>query len=200
MSSRLAFAAFLLSPLTLAAPAAAQQQSQSYKFLEAVRKADGNTVTTMLDQPGQTIINTRDAGTGDGALHIVARRGDATYLRYLLARGADANMRDRQGNTAMMVAVETGNAELIDILKAARANANLGNGGGETPLIRAVQRRDLALVRAVLAAGGNPDQTDNVAGLSARDYAKADPRAGAIAKLIDETPKKAPRAVAGPRL
>lgn len=200
MPSRLAFAAILLTPLTLAAPAAAQQQSQSYKFLEAVRKGDGNTVTTMLDQPGQTIINTRDASSGDGALHIVARRGDATYLRYLLARGADANMRDRRGNTPMMVAVEAGNAELIDILKAARANANLGNGGGETPLIRAVQRRDLALVRAVLAAGGNPDQTDNVAGLSARDYAKADPRAGAIAKLIDETPKKAPRAVAGPRL
>ncbi len=200
MSSRLAFAALLLPVAVMVPAAAAQQQSQSYKFLEAVRKADGNTVTTMLDQPGQTIINTRDVTTGDGALHIVARRGDATYLRYLLARGADANMRDRQGNTPMMVAVETGNAELIDILKAARANANLGNGGGETPLIRAVQRRDLALVRAVLAAGGNPDQTDNVAGLSARDYAKSDPRAGAIYKLIEETPKKAPRAVAGPRL
>jgi ankyrin repeat protein len=196
MSLRFAFAALLLTT----APAAAQQQSQSYKFLEAVRKADGNTVTTMLDQPGQTIIDTRDVTTGDGALHIVARRGDATYLRYLLARGADANMRDRRGNTPMMVAVETGNAELVDILKTARANANLGNAGGETPLIRAVQRRDLVLVRAVLAAGGNPDQTDNVAGLSARDYAKSDPRAGAISKLIDETPKKAPRAVAGPRL
>ena len=196
MSPRLAFAALVLA----AAPAAAQQQSQSYKFLEAVRKADGNTVTSMLDQPGQTIINTRDVSSGDGALHIVARRGDATYLRFLLARGADVNMRDRQGNTPMMIAVETGNPELVDILAKARANANLGNGGGETPLIRAVQRRDLALVRAVLAAGGNPDQTDNVAGLSARDYATTDARAGAIAKLIDETPKKTTRAVAGPRL
>jgi ankyrin repeat protein len=198
MSLRLAFAALLLT--ATAAPAAAQQQSQSYKFLEAVRKGDGNTVTTMLDQPGQTIINTRDATSGDGALHIVARRGDALYMRYLLARGADANMRDKQGNTPMMIAVETGNGDLIDILRAGHANANLGNGGGETPLIRAVQRRDLGLVRAVLAAGGNPDQTDNVAGMSARDYAKADPRAGAIAKLIDETPKKTVRPVAGPRL
>jgi ankyrin repeat protein len=198
MSLRLAFAALLLT--ATASPAAAQQQSQSYKFLEAVRKGDGNTVTTMLDQPGQTIINTRDATSGDGALHIVARRGDALYMRYLLARGADANMRDKQGNTPMMIAVETGNGDLIDILRAGHANANLGNGGGETPLIRAVQRRDLGLVRAVLAAGGNPDQTDNVAGMSARDYAKADPRAGAIAKLIDETPKKTVRPVAGPRL
>ena len=194
----------LLAPLAvaflIAAPAAAQQQSQSYKFIEAVRKADGNTVTTMLDQPGQTIVNARDGSSGEGALHIVTRRGDGTYLRYLLARGADANMRDRQGNTPMMIAVEAGNPELVDILARSRANANLGNGGGETPLIRAVQRRDLTMVRAVMAAGGNPDQTDNVAGMSARDYAKADPRATAIAKLIDETPKKAPRAVAGPRL
>ena len=199
MFARLAPALLLLAPLVLAsASAAAQQQSQSYKFLDAVRKADGNAVTSILDQPGQTIVNTRDVSTGEGALHIVARRGDAMYLRFLLARGADPNMRDRQGNTPMMIAVEAGQPELVDILGKSRANANLGNGGGETPLIRAVQRRDLGMVRTVLAAGGNPDQTDNVAGQSARDYARADPRAGAIAKLIEETPKKAARPVAGP--
>lgn len=184
----------------VATPAAAQQQSQSYKFLEAVRKADGNAVIAILDQPGQTIVNTRDISNGEGAIHIVAKRGDATYLRYLLAKGADPNLRDRSGNTAMMLATEAGNSELIGILAAANANANLGNAGGETPLIRAVERRDLALTRAILAAGGNPDQTDNVAGLSARDYAKRDQRATAILKLIEDTPRKAPRAVAGPKL
>ena len=189
-----------LAALVAALPAAAQQQSQSYKFLEAVRKADGNAVIAILDQPGQTIVNTRDVSSGEGAIHIVARRGDATYLRYLLAKGADPNLRDRNGNTAMMLATEAGNSELIGVLAAANANANLGNAGGETPLIRAVERRDLALVRAVLAAGGNPDQTDNVAGLSARDYARRDQRAGPILKLIEDTPRKAPRAVAGPRL
>lgn len=189
-------------PLSLAAPtaASAQQQSQRYKFLEAIRKGDGNAVIAMLDQPGQTIVNARDITTGEGAVHIVVKRGDATYLRYLLAKGADPNLRDGAGDTPMMLAVQAGNAELIQILANAKANANLGNGGGETPLIRAVQRRDMTLVRAVLAAGGNPDQTDNLAGMSARDYARRDARSPAIAKVLEETPTKTQRAVAGPRL
>ena len=184
---------------TTALPAAAQQQSQSYKFLEAVRKGDGNAVIGMLDQPGQTIINARDITNGEGAIHIVVKRGDAAYLRYLLAKGADPNLRDGDGNTAMLLAVQANQPDLIQILAASKANANLGNNGGETPLIRAVQRRDLALVRAVLAAGGNPDQPDNVAGMSARDYVKRDPRAMVIGKILDETPAKAQRPVAGPK-
>jgi ankyrin repeat protein len=202
MTRRLLPAAALLLPLgmTLTFPAAAQQQSQSYKFLESIRKGDGNAVIATLDQPGQTIINTRDVTTGEGALHIVVKRGDTAYLRYLLAKGADPNLRDRGGETAMMLAVQAGQPEMVQILASAKANANLADGSGETPLIRAVQRRDLALVRAVLAAGGNPDQTDNVAGMSARDYAKRDTRSNVIAKVLDETPAKTQRAVAGPRM
>lgn len=183
-----------------ALPAAAQQQSASYKFLQAVRSGDGNTVTQLVEQPGQRIVNTRDVTSGETALHIVVKRGDATYLRYLLAKGADPNIRDNAGNTPMMLAVQEGEPGLIDILALVKANANLGNSGGETPIIRAVQRRDLALVRSLLAAGANPDQSDHVAGMSARDYAKADPRAAPILKVLAETPAAKPRAVSGPTL
>ena len=189
-----------LALLVLTVPAAAQQQSQGYKFLEAVKKADGQAVTDMLDRPGQTIVNTRDVTSGEGALHIVVKRGDATYLRFLLSRGADPNLRDARGETPLLLAIQFGQPGLVEILTQAKANVNLGGTGGETPLIRAVQRRDLELARTLIAAGADPDQTDNVAGMSARDYAKADPRASAIAKLLDETPKKVRRAVAGPKL
>lgn len=132
----------LLVPLliTAAVPAAAQQQSQGYKFLEAVRKADGDTVVKMLDQPGQRIVNSRDITTGEGALHIVVKRGDSTYLRFLLQRGADPNMRDGRGDTPLLLAVQYGQNAIVDVLTANKANPNLGNGGGETPLIRAVQK------------------------------------------------------------
>jgi len=89
---------------------------------------------------------------------------------------------------------------VIDLLVRGGANVNLGNGSGETPLIRAVQRRDLSLVRTLLAASADPDQPDRIAGLSARDYAHQDTRTPALAKVIDETPKKPRRAVAGPHL
>lgn len=181
-------------------PAAAQMsQSQGYKFLEAVRNSKGDEVIKILDEPGQRIVNAKDVTTGEGALHIVIKRGDETYLRYLLARGADPNLRDGRGDTPLLLAVQYGQNGMVEILTKAKANVNLGNGGGETPLIRAVQKRDLALVRELLAAGANPDQTDNVAGMSARDYARADTRSPAIAKLIDEKPKRAVRAVAGPK-
>jgi hypothetical protein len=195
----LALAALPLAA-SIAVPAAAQQQSASYKFLQAIRSGDGAAVTQMLDQPGQRIVNTRDVSSGETALHIVVKRGDATYLRYLLSKGADPNIRDNAGNTPMLLAVQEGEPGLIDILALVKANANLGNSGGETPLIRAVQRRDLALVRSLIAAGANPDQPDNVAGMSARDYAKADPRAAPIVKVLADTPVAKPRTVSGPTL
>ena len=193
-------ALFAAAAILVAAPVAAQQQSASYKFLQAVRTGDGTAVTQLVEQPGQRIVNTRDVTSGETALHIVVKRGDATYLRYLLSKGADPNIRDNAGNTPMMLAVQGGEPGLIDILALVKANANLGNSGGETPLIRAVQRRDLALVRSLLAAGANPDQTDNVAGMSARDYAKADPRAVPVLKVLSGTPVVKPRAVSGPTL
>ncbi|MET4897363.1 ankyrin repeat domain-containing protein [Sphingomonadaceae bacterium jetA1] len=198
MSLRPLFAAMLLAGLAM--PAGAQMmQSESYKFLQAVKDAKGNEVTDMLGRPGSNIINTRDVTTGEGALHIVIKRGDETYLRYLLQKGADPNMRDGRGNTPLLLAVAAGQPELIRILAAAKANPNLANAAGETPLIRAVQRHDIVMVRELLAAGGDPDQADNIAGLSAREYATQDTRNTAIAKLFAETPKKTRAAVAGPK-
>ena len=183
-----------------AAPATAQlSQSQGYKFLQAVKDGKNTDVVQMLSKPGSTIVNARDVTSGDGALHIVIRRGDMTYLSYLLQMGADPNLRDGKGNTPLMLAVTEGETDMIPVLAKAKANPNLGNSGGETPLIRAVQRRDIAMVRALLAIGADPDQRDSLAGKSARDYATEDPRNMPIAKILAETPKAAKRAVAGPK-
>ena len=194
-----AFAATLLA--VGAAPANAQLgQSEGYKFLQAIRDAKNDEVVAALSKPGSTIVNTRDIGNGEGAIHIVTRRGDVLYLNYLIASGADTNLRDRKGETAMLIAAGNGRADLIEILKKGGGNVNLANSSGETPLIRAVQHRDLSTVRTLLNLGADPDQADVIAGMSARDYAKQDTRSPAIAKLIEETPKKAPRVVSGPKL
>lgn len=192
------FAALALLPL--AVPAAAQFQSESYKFLQAVRDSKGDEVTAALNKPGVTLVNTRDATTGEGAIHIVVKRDDPAYLRFLLAKGADPNLRDGQGNTPLLLAVAAGNDDLIPILTTAKANPNLANAAGETPLIRAVQRRDADMVQLLLAAGADPDQTDNIAGISARGYAERDTRSGVVGKLLAAAPKRTHAAVAGPKL
>lgn len=192
----------LLAAVTLAAaaPAAAQQQSEGYKFLQAVRDAKNDDVIAMVEKPGSRIVDTRDVTNGDGAVHIVAKRGDLPYLNYLLQHGADPNLRDAGGNSPLMIAVTFGQVGLIPLLLAARANPNLGNTAGETPLIRAVQRRDVGTARVLVTGGANPDQPDRVAGLSARDYARRDARSPAMVKLFDEVKVKPKAAVAGPRL
>lgn len=193
-SSRPVFAAALLA---LALPVAAQQYSDSYNFLKAVREQDGNKVTEFLNEPGQTIVNARD-DKGEAAIHIVAKRRDMTYLNFILARGGNANLQDGSGNSALMLAVEAAWPEGVARLLARNASVNLANNGGETPLIRAVQRRDAEMVRTLLTAKADPDQRDRLAGMNARDYAARDTRSPMIAQMLKDAPKIEKRAVSGP--
>ncbi|PTQ61939.1 ankyrin repeat protein [Sphingomonas sp. BK036] len=200
MRIRLMLAAAILTPaLGVATPSFAQGQSEGYKFLSAVRDAKNNDVLEMLGRPGSNIINTRDVTSGEGALHIVIKRSDEVYLRFLLQKGADANLRDGKGNTPLLLAVTLGQTGMIPILTAAGANPNLANSAGETPLIRAVQRRDVGMIRVLLTEGADPDQADIMAGMSARDYAKQDGRNPVVTKLLADAPKKVKKAVSGPK-
>lgn len=192
--SRPVFAAALLA---LALPVAAQQFSESYNFLKAVREQDGNKVTEFLNQPGQTIVNAKD-DKGEAAIHIVTKRRDRVYLNFVLARGGNVNLQDGGGNTALMLAVEASWPEGVGLLLSKRAAINLGNSGGETPLMRAVQRRDGDMVRTLLDAKADPDQRDRLTGMSARDYAARDTRSPAIAQLLKDAPAVQKRAVSGP--
>ena len=155
----------------LVAPVPAQAQfSKSYKFLEAVRKKDGNVVQDALDEPGSQIVNTRDSTSGETALHIVTARRDLTWMNFLVAKGANVNAHDGHGVTPMQLAVTLGFAEGVELLVSQRARVDEPNSEGETPLITAVHRRDTGLMRVLLKAGANPDRADN-SGRSARDYA-----------------------------
>lgn len=55
----------------------------------------------------------------------------------LLAKGADPDTPDAQGNTLLMVAVRNKNAELVDLLINAGARLNLRNRYGETAIMLA---------------------------------------------------------------
>jgi ankyrin repeat protein len=55
----------------------------------------------------------------------------------LLARGADPNTPDEQGNTLLMIAIRHKNAELADLLIKAGARLNLRNRYGETAIMLA---------------------------------------------------------------
>jgi ankyrin repeat protein len=173
-----------LAALLIAAPAAAQQYSDSYNFLKAVKERDGDKATALVDTPGTTIINAR-GGNGEGALHMVVRDRDSTWLAFLLGKGARADLQNDAGETALSLAAQIGWADGAQILLDHGATVDLGNRSGETPLILAVRNRDMAMVRLLIAHRANPRKTDNVAGYSALDYAKQDPRAAPLLRVLD---------------
>ncbi len=163
--------------LALLSPVAAQAQfSDSYNFLKAVKDADGQKVTDLIQKPGSTVINSRDVTSGETALHLVIARRDATWLAFLLGKGANPNLTDNGGDTPLMKAVQARFQDGVILLLSAGAQIDKANGSGETPLIRAVQLHDLAVVRLLVAHGANADRRDSIAGMSARDYADRDSR------------------------
>jgi uncharacterized protein len=187
-----------LSLAMAAAPAAAQKFSDSYTFLKSVKERDGAEVQRLLASPSSTVINTRESSTGESALHIVARGRDLNWLTFLLGKGARPDIQDRNGTTPLAIAAQLGWVEGAEMLLRGRAAVDLPNSRGETPLILAVQKRDAAMVRLLLSKGANPKRTDSAAGYSALDYARQDPRAATVLKML-ETAKPA-RETAGPKL
>ncbi|MDB5737431.1 MAG: ankyrin [Sphingomonas bacterium] len=187
--------------LLVATPLAAQNfVSDSYSFLKGVRDRDGAKVQKLLDSPSTTIILARDTTTGETALHIVAKRRDLAWLQYMLAKGADMNARDRDGNTALADAAQIGWAEGARQLIEVGATVDLGNNRGETPLILATNSHDLPTVKTLIAGGADPKITDHVAGMSAHDYATRDGRSVAILKALDEAKPVPRKIISGPSI
>lgn len=178
--------AMIIAALVMSSAAAAQF-SDSYNFLKAVRDEKGAEATKLIDEPGSgaVIINTRDDSTGEGALHIVVKRRDTTWIGFLLQKGANPNIADRNKITPLMLATQLNFAEGAEWLLRYKADVNQANRSGETALILAVQLRNAELTQLLLKNGADPDKTDTASGLSARDYAKRDGRANAMLALIE---------------
>jgi ankyrin repeat protein len=130
---------------------------------------------------------------------MVARRGDLGWLGLLYQKGANLNLKDRDGNTPLILAAVTRWADGISTLIRLKAQVNAQNRLGETALLKAVQGRDLAMVKLLIEAGANPDIADN-SGTSARSVADSDTRAASIAKLFKDIPVKTMGKAQGPSL
>jgi ankyrin repeat protein len=152
-------------------------------FVRAVRESDADKAIPLL--AGRAgVVNARDAN-GDTALTIAIARNDSMWAFFLLDRGADPNLAGVNDDTPLIVAARVGFVDVAEQLIARKAKVDLPNRRGETPLMVAVQQRQKDLVRLFLDNGADPDRTDNVAGLSARDYAKRDTRSRDMLALIE---------------
>lgn len=188
----------MLAAVLAGSDAAAQTQMRAgydgMAFVEAVRKADGDKATTLLNSHPPGLVNAR-GGDGQTGLILAVARSDEKWTAFLISKGADPNLSGKDGDTPMIAAARVGFETAVEWLLSAGAKADLANRAGETALIIAVQQREPQIVQLLLNSGANPDRPDNVAGYTARDYAKRDPRARDILKMIEtKRPKAGPAA------
>jgi uncharacterized protein len=105
------------------------------------------------------------------------RRGDGQEIRRRLAAGADANLRDRYGQTGLMLAAHAGHADVVETLAAAGADLNITAKYGLTALMLAIVAGHADIARLLVAAGADVDVRGSgapgFAGKSAYDLARA---------------------------
>ena len=183
--------AFLIAAAIVPTAAAGQAlTTSSYDFIKAVKDSNGDKAIQILSVQPKGIVNAKD-DDGNTGLIIAISRSDEQWTGFLLNKGADPNLAGKSGDTPLIAASRVGFEQAVEWLLGLGARVDADNKMGETPLIIAVQQRQLPIVRVLLRAGANPDKSDSAAGYSARDYAKRDPRARDILKLIDDNKPRA---------
>lgn len=170
--------------------------SDSEAFLTAIREQDGAKAQSLASSSAASVVNYRGFG-GDTPLTVAMANRSGSFVAFLLSRGANPDLADKQGDTPLIIAARNGYIEGIERMLAARADVNAANRQGETALIVAVLRRHPQAVRRLLEAGADADKADFTAGYSARDYARRDTRNRELLRMID-TVKPTIRSVAGP--
>ncbi|MBB5684078.1 ankyrin repeat domain-containing protein [Sphingobium boeckii] len=210
MVSRLSLRHFVMLcglSLALVVPIAAPAQigSDSYQFIEAIKKVakgdDGEPAKKAQDfvnEPGSTLINTRERSTNRTALHYMAESNRLDWAGYLLGRGAKTDFKDKDGNTPLMLATLRRGYETAELLLKVGARVDESNNNGETPLIAAVHASDVRLMRMLLDKGANADRPDTSSGYSAREQAARNTRAPQLLRAIEENDKKPKKAKMGP--
>jgi hypothetical protein len=95
----------------------------------------------------------------------------AKIVRLIVAKGANVNARDKDGNTALISVAVFENADALQALIDAGADVNAKNKQGVTALMRAAKDGELPNIKVLFAAGADVDAQDED-GWTALTYAQ----------------------------
>ncbi len=98
-----------------------QQEKLEPAFRAAVWQGDVGVVRSLL-RKSPLLLQWTDVATGNGALHLAARAGQAEMLELLIAEGADPNYCSEKGYTAMHVAAWSGFLRCVTLLETKGCN------------------------------------------------------------------------------
>ncbi|PJD94031.1 MAG: hypothetical protein CK425_12140 [Parachlamydia sp.] len=93
-------------------------------------------------------------------LLMAAKQGNHALVKVLLAKGADADMADKQGNLPLHRALRGNNVELVADLIAATKNLNKSGSINETPLLIAIKEGSPTFLEMLLKGGAKLSPAD----------------------------------------
>jgi ankyrin repeat protein len=145
------FLALFLLFGSISVPGQSPKQELNDKFFEAVRRGDLAATTALLDQGADVNAKFR---YGTTALFKAAERGHVEIVKLLLARGADATVKDTfYGATAMSWALDGDHLDVVEVLLQ-KDPAGVGD-----VLMTGVRDGKPALVKIALATGNVKAET-----------------------------------------
>jgi len=145
---RLTLTLVLMSLFVTTQPALAIDGDQ---LLEAALQGQVKTFKFLLDHGVD--VNYQDEQYGATALHTSSQGGKEDIVKILLKRGADVNLKSKEGNAPLMAAAFNHHESVVKILLEAGAEVNAQNQADDTALSLAREERQEGIIQLLLQAG-----------------------------------------------
>ncbi len=142
---------------TLRSFSAPPPEIESEQLLVASRDGDTARVKSLISHG--TDVNHQQDNSGTTALIAASANGHTEIVQKLLAKGANANLKDSSGRTALMAAASNRQGEIVTALLAAKADVQARDAEGKSAIVLAVMADDEEITQALLKAGADSNAT-----------------------------------------
>jgi ankyrin repeat protein len=167
----------------LAVPTVAQHASSNdFRVLDAVKRRDARTLTTLIRAKADVNAAQPDGAT---ALAWAIHLGERSMAEALLTAGAKVNVVDEYGETPLTLAAANGDTAIVQRLLKAGANARNARWNGETALMIAAGAGNLETVRQLVLHGADVNVAEPRRGQTALMWAAAEGHADVVGALLE---------------